>query len=222
MRSFFGDCDKKGGTQHGKIVNAIPMWTKDKVIADMKDDVRDIEQQEELGLFISAKVRATKKARKAKLENILKQIAASDPRGKVKGKDLDAIAKVTPGFIEKVRKLNPTHHDDDQAIKAGKSNINPTLQGFNSKRPCIKLENELEVEIARSCDMRIDENNMVSRDDMTRGIWLLEPILGIRPNHLRLKYDKPPGYIQKASQVQVGELPSDMTKSNSKKTALAQ
>ncbi len=54
MRSFFGECDKD---IKGKIVNTNPMWTKEKVIADMEEDIRDIEHQESSGGFIDPKAR---------------------------------------------------------------------------------------------------------------------------------------------------------------------
>lgn len=218
MRSFFGDCDKKGGESHGKIMNTNPLWTKDKQIADMKDSISEIERQESEMVFVSGKVRVAKMRRKTILQDTLSKIKASDPRDKVKGKDLDKVRTAVDSFVEGVRALNSTHHDDDQAIKSGKSNVNPTLQGHYSKTPCIELKSEAEVEFANSCNLHVVDNK-VSRDDATRAIWLGEPILGIRPDHLRLKRDKPSEYIGKASQVSVGDLPSDMGKQKIKQTA---
>lgn len=209
MRSFFGDCDKKGGESHGKIINTNPLWTKDKQIADMKDNISEIERQESEMVFVSGKVRAAKMKRKLALQSTLSKIKASDPRGKVKGKELDKVREAVDNFVEEVKALNSTHHDDDQAIKSGKSNVNPTRQGHYSKTPCIELKSEAEVEFANACNLRIVDNK-ISRDDATRAIWLGEPILGVRPDHLRLKRDRPDGHIGKASQVTVGNLPPDM------------
>jgi len=228
MRSFFGDCDKKGKSPHGKIVNTNPMWTKDKVIADMSDSIREIEQQEHDGLFVSAKARAKKRTRKTDLIAELKRIKESDPRGKVKGKDLDILKSSIDSFVEEIRNISPTHHDNDQAIKKGETNVNPTVQGFRSKRPCIKLKSEDEISVAKACNMRIDDNGMVSRDDLTRGTWLAQMILGIRPDHRQLRRSKQVGHIVKSNQVVVGTLPDDMQKSHEsdkgqrKKMALSQ
>ncbi len=210
MRSFFGDCDKN---VKGEIVNTNPMWTKEKVIADMKENIRDIEHQESSGGFIDPKARAKKMARKTKLEKTLKEISASDPRGKVKGKDIDAVSKAVNSFVEEVKNLNPTRYDEQQAMK-GSSTINPTLQGHNSKRPCIKLKNEKEIEFAKSCNMKIDEQGKVSGDDMTRGIWLLQRILRTQPDHQQLKREYPDGYTGRSNQVAIGNLPDDMVKAS--------
>lgn len=209
MRSFFGDCDKEKGNPHGKIVNTNPLWTKEKNIADMEDNIRDIEQQESTVGFIDAKARAKKLARKTKLVKTLSQIKASDPRGKIQGGELDEVGKAVASFEEEIRNLNPTRYDDEQAMK-GKSTVNPSLQGHRSKMPCIKLKSEGELAFATSCNMKINENNEVSRDDMTRGLWLGERILGIRPDHNRLKRDIPHGHIRNSGQFQVGDLPDDM------------
>jgi len=216
MRSFFGDCDKKGGEPHGKIVNTNPMWTKDKVIADMEDSVRDIEKQEEDNLFINAKARAKKKARKLKIQRTLSQIQASNPVGKIKGRELDMLSKTVDSFVDEIKELNPTRYDDDQGVKSGESRVNPNKQGFLSKRPCIKLKNEAEVEVAKACNMKIDENGMVSRDDMTRGTWMIQRILGIRPDHHSLKKDRPDGFIPRSNQILVPALPEDMQRSDRK------
>lgn len=210
MRSFFGDCDKEKGNPHGKIVNTNPLWTKDKNIADMKDNVRDIEQQEATVGFVDGKARAKKLARKTKLVKTLSQIKASDPRGKVQGGELDEVGKAVVSFEEEIRNLNPTRYDDEQAMKGKSVTVNPALQGHRSKTPCIKLKSEGELAFAKSCNMKINENNEVSRDDMTRGLWLGERILGIRPDHNRLKRDIPHGHIRNSGQFQVGDLPNDM------------
>ncbi len=209
MKSFFGDCDKEKGNPHGKIVNTNPLWTKEKNITDMEDDIHGIEKQESLGQFIDGKARARKMVRKLGLEKTLGQIKASNPVGKIKGKELDDVRKAVESFEEEIRNLNPTRYDEEQA-KKGNSTVNPTLQGHKSKMPCIKLKTESELEFAKSCNMKINEHNMVSRDDMTRGLWLGERILGIRPDHHRLKRDIPLGHIRHTSQFQVGELPDDM------------
>lgn len=207
MRSFFGECDRKDG----KIVNTNPLWTKDKVISDMKESVDSIERQEEEGMIIGgAKARALKKARKDKLKKTLSQIDASNPVGKVKGKDLDNLKTAVDSFVEEIKDKNPTHYDDDMAIRSGKSTINPRKQGNYSKRPCIILKNEAEVEMAKACNMRIDEKNMVSKDDMTRGVWLMQQCLGIQPDHNQLKHDKPRGHIADSNRVTVLDLPGDM------------
>ncbi len=208
MKSFFGDCDKN---IKGVIVNTNPMWTKEKVIADMEEKIRDIEVQEVSGGFIDPKARAKKLARKAKLEKTLKEISASDPRGKIKGRDLDAVGKAVESFVEEVRNQNSTRYDEEQAMK-GNSTVDPILQGHHDKRPCIKLKNEREVEFAKSCNMKIDKEDRVSGDDMTRGIWLLQRILGVKPDHRQLKRDYPDGYRGKSNQVVVEGLPGDMVK----------
>ena len=210
MRSMFGDCDRKNGKKYEDIVNTNPLWTKKKQIEDMKESVAEIEKQEENNMFINAKVRATKRARKAKIQATLSQIEDSDPRGKIKGKDLDSLNKVVTRFVEEVKNLNPTHHDNDQAVKSGKSNINPSRQVKYSKSPCIQLKTGPEIEAAKACNLKIDENNMVSRDDMTRAIWMLQPVLGEQPDHLKLRRDAPVGHIRQASQILVGDLPPDM------------
>jgi hypothetical protein len=209
MRSFFGDCDKEKGNPHGKIVNTNPLWTKIKVVADMEDNIRDIEQKEDSHEFIDGKARAKKLARKIKLQDTLKQIKASDPRGKIKGREIDEVKKAVDSFEEEIKNLNPTRYDEEQAMK-GNSTVNPTLQGHHSKMPCIKLKNETEMKWAKSCNMRINEQDMVSRDDMTRGLWLLERAIEILPDHHRLKRDRPHGYLGRSNQVLVGELPDDM------------
>ncbi len=209
MRSFFGDCDKEKGNSHGKIVNTNPLWTKSKVVADMEDNIRDIEKQESTFGFVDGKARAKKMARKLKLESTLKQIKASNPTGKIKGKELDKVKKAVDSFEGEIKNLNPTRYDEEQAMK-GNSTVNPTLQGHHSKTPCIKLKNEAEMEIAKSCNMTISGENMVSRDDMTRGLWLIERVAGIRPDHHRLKRDIPHGVIPKRNWTSVDELPADM------------
>lgn len=209
MISFFGDCDKEKGNPHGKIVNTNPLWTKEKNITDIEDDIHGIQKQESSGQFIDGKARARKMARKLRLEKTLGQIKASNPVGKIKGKNLDDVKKAVESFEQEIQNLNPTRHDEEQA-KKGNSTVNPTLQGRYSKMPCIKLKNESELEFARSCNMKINEDSEVSRDDMTRGLWLGERILGIRPDHHRLKRDIPHGYVRNTNQFQVGELPGDM------------
>lgn len=210
MISFFGDCDKLGGTKHGKIVNTNPLWTKDKQISDMKEEISDIKAQEAEG-FLSPRVKAAKMARKTKIQTTLRQIEESNPVGKIQGKDLDDIKKTADSFVEGVKNLEPSYYDEDMA-RQGKSNVNTSHLGHMAKHPCIRLKNVKEKEIAKSCNMKV-ENGMVSRDDMKRGIWLLERILGIEPDHTRLKYDVKPGqYIRKSSQVLVPELPADMVK----------
>ena len=216
MRSMFGDCDKDGENRHGKIINTNPLWTKDKQVADMRDDIREIEQQEEDNLFVSGKAKALKKARKVKLQKRLSQIEASDPRGKIKGRELDKVRDVVSNFAEEVRQLNPTKADNDAAIKAGESTLSPAEQSRFSKTRCIQLKNDNEIEAAKACNLVIDENNMVSRDDMTRAIWMLQPILGVRPSHLSLRMDKPAGHINKTSQFLIGDLPPDMQAAHEK------
>lgn len=213
MRSFFGDCDKEKGNPHGKIVNTNPLWTKDKNIADIEDDISGIEKLESSGQFIDGKARARKMARKLGLEKTLSQIKASNPVGKIKGTELDDVRKAVESFEEEIKNLNPTRYDEEQA-KKGNSTVNPTLQGYHSKTPCIKLKSESELEFAKSCNMKINEHNEVSRDDMTRGLWLGERILGIRPDHHRLKREAPHGHVHQTSQFQVGELPLGMGPKN--------
>ncbi len=213
MRSFFGDCDKEKGNPHGKIVNTNPLWTKEKNIADIEDDISGIEKLESSGQFIDGKARARKMARKLRLEKTLSQIKASNPVGKIKGKDIDDVKKAVESFEEEIKNLNPTRYDEEQA-KKGNSTVNPTLQGHHSKMPCIKLKTESELEFAKSCNMKINENNEVSRDDMTRGLWLGERILGIRPDHHRLKREAPHGHVHQTNQFQVGELPLGMGPEN--------
>ncbi len=208
MRSFFGECDKNIKKE---IVNTNPMWTKKKVVEDMEENIRAIEHQEASGGFIDPKGMARKLARKTKLENTLKEIRASDPRGKVKGKDRDAVSKAVNSFVEEVKNLNPSRYDEEQSMK-GRNTINPTLQGHNAKRPCIKLKTEKEVEFAKSCNMKIDKDSKVSCDDMTRGIWLGQRILDVKPDHQQLKRDYPHGYHSKSDRVTVGNLPDDMVK----------
>lgn len=216
IKSLFGDCDRDS---HGKIVNTNPLWTKKKSVADMEDSIRDIEKKEEMGMVTDLKAKLLQKQKKLKLQTTIKQVKASDPRGKIKGRELDKVRTVVDSFIEEVKNRNTTHDDDKRSAESGKSMVSPSLQGDMSKRPCIKLKTDDEIAFAKSCNMRIDENNMVSRDDMTRGIWLGEPILDIRPDHNRLKRDVPFGHISKSSQVQVGNLPDDM---GNKKKELAQ
>lgn len=217
MKSFFGDCDREKGSSHGKIVNTNPLWTKDKNVADIEDDIRSIERQESNGGFIDGKARARKMARKLKLENTLRQIKASDPRGKIKGRELDDVKNAVESFEEEIKNLNPTRYDEDQA-KKGHGTVNPTLQGHHSKRPCIQLKSEKELELAKRCNMVINNSNEVSRDDMTRGLWLLERILGVRPNHNRLKHDVPHGHIRHTNQFQV-KLPPEMEKAYQERKA---
>ncbi len=215
MRSFFGDCDKEKGNPHGKIVNTDPLWTKEKNIADIEDDIDGIEKLESSGQFIDGKARARKMARKLRLKKTLSQIKASNPVGKIKGRELDAVKKAVESFEEEIQNKNPTRYDEEQARK-GNTTVNPTLQGRYSKMPCIKLKTESELEFAKSCNMKINDNNEVSRDDMTRGLWLGERILGIRPDHHRLKREAPHGYIHQTSQFQVGDLPDDMEEAHQK------
>jgi len=210
VKDFFGECDKKDG----KIVNTNPLWTKKKQISDMKDDIDTIERQEEDGLVLGdARARALKRARKNKLKKTLAQIDDSNPVGKVKGKELDEVKAAVDSFIEEVRDKNPSHHDDNEAIRLGRSTISPNVQGKFSKTPCIKLKNESEVALAKKCGMRI-EDNMVSKDDMTRGIWLMQEILGQKPDHNQLKRDMPRGHVNRVNQVQVPNLPEDMQESH--------
>jgi hypothetical protein len=206
MNDFFGECDKKDG----KIVNTNPLWGKEKVISDMEESVAVIERQEEEGLIVGgAKSRAQKRARKEKLKKTLSQISDSNPVGKIKGKELDDVRTTVDSLIEEIRDKTPTQHEDDMAIKSGRSSVNPTKQGFYSKRPCIALKNETELALAKKCGMVI-ENNMVSKDDATRGVWLMQKILGERPNHNQLKRDKPIGHVNRSSQVSIPPLPPGM------------
>jgi hypothetical protein len=175
----------------------------------MKNDIRDIEHQEATAMFIDGKARARKLARKTKLENTLQQIKASDPRGKIKGRELDAVKKIGSSFEEEIRKRNPTVYDDEQALK-GRSTINPTKQGHQAKSPCIQLKDDKEIEFATSCNMKISADNKVSMDDMTRGRWRAEEIVGDEPDHTRLKRDVPYGHVSKSNQVTVNNLPPDM------------
>lgn len=213
MESFFGDCDREKGSPHGKIVNTNPLWTKKKNITDIEDDIRGIEQLESSGQFIDGKARARKMARKLRLGKTLGQIKASNPVGKIKGKALDDVKKAVERFEQEIQNLNPTRYDEEQA-KKGNSTVNPTLQGRYSKMPCIKLGTESELEFAKACNMKINEDNEVSRDDMTRGLWLGERILGIRPDHHRLKRDIPYGQVRHVSQFPVGALPVGMGPEN--------
>lgn len=211
MRSFFGDCDRKGGKSHEEIVNASPMWTKRKVVDDMEDALDDLSRSDSIG-YTDERVRANKMVRRKKLETTLRQVRASNPVGKIKGKDLDIVEKGVGSWEQKIKDISPTRYDEERAMK-GESSINPTLQSSYSKNPCIKLESENEIMLAKSCHMKIDARGMVSRDDMTRGLRLLEQVLEIVPDHLRLQYDRP-AHIVRSSQVMVGDIPSDMTKSN--------
>ncbi len=216
MRSFFGDCDRKGGNSNGDIVNTNPTWTKKKQISDMEEQIQDIAARESEG-FLSGKAKAKAMSRKKILEKRVRQAKDSSPVGKIKGREADKLKAAIASFEGKIQDISPSHYEANQARLGTTNAINPQQQGRFSKSPCLKLENEDELEIAKACNMKVDGQNRVSRDDMTRGLSWMEIAMGIEPDHLRLRRDKPLGHTGKSSRVMVPELPGDMTKTKSKK-----
>jgi len=180
---FFGTPDRKGGEPDGKIGSEYPAWYHDGLVDDLREEVgkseRSMKYMDEHDILdYTTRARLTKqiKAKKKRIE----EIEASRP--KLRGKDKDDLYRVYQELGDQVKEGLFTRSEMKLGSVSGQEEASRMID------PKIRLR--MEPELAKSLNLNITSDGMISRSQAAKGWKILGSLLGEPTNVENLRSDR--------------------------------
>jgi len=181
--AFFGGPDRKEGKPDGKICSEYPAWYHQPLVDDLYEEIakseRSMKYMDEHDILdYTTRARLTKqiKAKKKRIE----EIEASRP--KLRGKDKDDLYKVYQDLGDQVKEGLFTKSE----MKLGSAPVHEEVKRIVD--PKIRLR--MEPELAKSLNLNITSDGMISRSQAEKGWKIIGALLGEPTNVESLRADR--------------------------------